>query len=380
MALSTETKVGIFFILGLVLLGIITFKVENWSALFVRKHHYYIQLPSASGLAPGGTVAIAGLKVGEIKQIDLLPTGVRMTLSIEARYQVYNGAKATVAWAGLLGTRYVDISLGSISAGVMPPGSEIPTEPSLELTEIFARVQAAAAGLQEVGAKVQELLKNTDFGPKLTKVIDDIAKIADDVSSHRGTLGKLIGDDALYQKVTAIADDLKDLSARLSRLVATNDKRFTSILENIDTTVPEVRDAFAAVKRVAEQIDTGKGLLPALLRDDQMYADLRNALKQISAAADRIDAVATSMQEGKGLIGKLSNDPQLAADFGETIRNIRIITQRLESGDSTVARLIRDKDLYQDIKKVVDDARETLRSAREQIPVGTFASVLLNAF
>jgi ABC-type Fe3+-citrate transport system substrate-binding protein len=86
------------------------------------------------------------------------------------------------------------------------------------------------------------------------------------------------------------------------------------------------------------------------------------------------------MQEGKGLIGKLTTDQALADDFTQTIKSIRAIAERIEKGDSTVARLTRDKDLYQDLKKLLDDARETLRTVREQVSVGTFASVLLNAF
>ncbi len=62
------------------------------------------------------------------------------------------------------------------------------------------------------------------------------------------------------------------------------------------------------------------------------------------------------------------------------MKSVKAIAQRLDTGDNTLARLTRDSDLYTDVKKLVDDARETLRSVKDQVPVGTFASVMLSAF
>jgi len=70
----------------------------------------------------------------------------------------------------------------------------------------------------------------------------------------------------------------------------------------------------------------------------------------------------------------------MADDVRDAIKSLRVVAQRLESGDNTLARLTRDKDLYEDVKKLLDDARETLRSVKEQVPVSTFASLLLTSF
>jgi len=71
---------------------------------------------------------------------------------------------------------------------------------------------------------------------------------------------------------------------------------------------------------------------------------------------------------------------KMSKDLGEAIAGFKNIAVRLDTGDSTLARLTRDKDLYQDVKKLLDDFRETLRTSREQVPVGIFAAVLISAF
>jgi len=148
----------------------------------------------------------------------------------------------------------------------------------------------------------------------------------------------------------------------------------------MDTAMPEIKEAFAGIKRMSQQAETGKGLLPALLNDEKMYEDFKASLAHLSASLDRLDALTKSAREGQGLVARLVSDEQLANNFADAVKSLKAIAARLESGDNTLARLSRDDDMYKDMKKVLADARETLRSVKEQVPLGTFASVLLNSF
>jgi phospholipid/cholesterol/gamma-HCH transport system substrate-binding protein len=380
MAVTTETRVGIFFLVGIAILGLITFKVENLGEVFKRKYEMYTRFPHASGMNVGDAVSIAGVKVGEIKEVTLKDDSVVIVLNIEARARVRRGATATIAWGGLLGNRYIDITLGDPKEPFLPAGSDIPTIPGIELTQVIKKVDAAASQLQE-------MLKGSDAGPKLSRLLDNLLKISEDIRDQKGTIGKLIGSDELYKKAVDIADDLKGTAARLNKLISDNDKRIGNIIENLDAAAPDVRAAIATIRRIAEQVDKGNGLLPQLLRDEQMYKDFKSALSRVSSIADRVEDVAKRVQEGRGLFYKLTQDEQWAKDFDKmskdlstALESFKNIAVRLDTGDSTLARLTRDKDLYVDVKKLLDDFRETLRTSREQVPVGTFAAVLISSF
>jgi len=370
---KTEALVGAFFLVGLVIFGIISFKVGDFSSLFYKKMTMTACFSHASGLKEGDGVHVAGVKVGEIEELTLLDDGVQAVMVMDANVKIRESSVATSAWGGLLGTRYIDITLGDPADPLLPPGSDIPTAPSIEIGEVLRKVDTAAMELHDT-------LKSSNIGPKLSDLIDNLMAISEDIKEQRGTIGKLIRSPELHDKFTEIADDLKDASARIAKLIQDNDERVASILENLDQAVPEARDALAAIKRIGEKIDTGKGILPALIEDEAMYDDLKSALSRLNASLERVDGLTESMREGKGLIARLTNDEALANDFADTIKSLKEITRRLDKGDGTLARLTRDSDMYDDIKKVLDDARETLRSVKEQVPVGTFASVLLSAF
>ncbi len=380
MALSVETKVGLFFLVGLAILGVITFRVANVSEYFQPKAYYKVFFPSASGLNPDDPVAVAGLKVGKIKSLELKDTGVLMTLTIDPKVRIRKDAIATVAWGGLLGNRYIDISLGKADQPWLEPGSEIPVGPTIELTDVLFKVSAAATELQDMlkssgaGSKIQAMLDN------LTKASSDIAQVTEDIRAHRGTVGKLIGSDELYNKAMGIADDLKGSAADVRKLLTDNDQRLRDILAQLDAAIPQAKDAFSSMKKLGDQANSGKGVVAALLNDEKMAQDLRSAVARLGSTLDRLDALTKNIQEGQGLAGRIINDPQMADDVRDAVKSLRVVAQRLETGDNTIARLTRDKDLYEDVKKLLDDARETLRSVKEQIPVSTFASLLLTSF
>jgi phospholipid/cholesterol/gamma-HCH transport system substrate-binding protein len=164
------------------------------------------------------------------------------------------------------------------------------------------------------------------------------------------------------------------------KLLADNNQRLNSILEKLDAAIPEAKDAFTSIKKLGDEANNGKGVVATLLNDEKMAQDLRNSLTRLGSTLDRLDTLTKNAEEGQGLVGRLINDPQMADDVRDAVKSLRVVAQRLETGDNTLARLTRDKDLYEDVKKLLDDARETLRSVKEQVPVGTFASLLLTTF
>ena len=374
MKINTESKVGLFFLVGLAILGVITFKVENLGALMHRTNPYIVEFPHAANVKAGDTVAMAGVKVGEVKQVKLNSNAVQFILSVDNGVRIRRDSVASIAWGGLLGNRYIDLTLGTAAAGDLAPGEPITQiTPTIEITEVLKKLDLAAGSLQE-------MFKGSNFGPKFSSLLDNLNKISEDISQQKGTIGKLVGSDEMYNKVISIADDLKGTSERISKLVKDNDQRINSIIENLEAAIPEAKDAFAAIKKLGEQANSGKGLLAGLLNDEQLYKDFKDSLSSLRGSLDKIESVATAMKDGKGLIGRLASDEQLAKDFGDTVTSMKNIAQRIDKGEGTLGKLTTDTELYDQAKKVLDDVREAVRSMREQVPVGTFASLLLGAF
>ena len=77
-------------------------------------------------------VQVAGVQVGRVWQIGLIPTGdkpVEVTMRINKRFQpvIRADSEASVAAIGLLGGDYIDITRGSVNQPVLTGGATVKT-------------------------------------------------------------------------------------------------------------------------------------------------------------------------------------------------------------------------------------------------------------
>lgn len=77
-------------------------------------------------------VQVAGVQVGRVWQIGLVPTGdkpVEVTMRIEKRFQpvIREDSQASVAVVGLLGGNYIDITRGSVNQPMLAAGATVKT-------------------------------------------------------------------------------------------------------------------------------------------------------------------------------------------------------------------------------------------------------------
>ena len=226
MAMSTETKAGIFFLVAFVILGLATFKVEEVGQILRPSYVLKARFRHASGLKVGDPVAVAGVRVGEVKLLGLDEDGIYVVAEIKTDAKVRKDATASIAWQGLLGTKYLDISLGSREQGLMESGEEIKnTREAIEIGAVMEKVDLA---VQEVRGLLSGGVKD-----EMGTIITNMAKISEDVAKQRGTLGKLVGSDEMYKKLDAIATDLTSAAGSLKKILAENEKDLEEVPANV---------------------------------------------------------------------------------------------------------------------------------------------------
>jgi phospholipid/cholesterol/gamma-HCH transport system substrate-binding protein len=376
---SVETKVGAFFLCGLVVFGYVLFHVQDAGSLFSKQIILRARFTHAGGLRSGDAVTLSGLKVGEIQKIELLPDAadgrtVKVTMAIDRTYAVRQGAKASIIWGGLLGNRLIDIKQGSGEA--MLNNSEIiDTRDSVELTAIFEKVDKASTSLQDI-------LSGGGIGGEVSGAFSSFKDVMEKIKKGEGTIGKLVNSDEIYKDAQAIMADLKKASARINAIVGDNEGRITDIMKSLKTAVPKAEEAFAAIKELGEKVEKGDGILPALISDKKMKENLENALAKLSKSLNKIEEVANDLRdpEGKSTLARLMHDEKLGDDIASAVSDLKKVASRLEKGESSLGKLMGDSEMYDKVSKLLDDGRETLRRVKEQVPVGTFAGILMSAF
>lgn len=120
-----ELAVGIFVLLGVAALFLLALKVSGLS-LSAGQSTYtlYAEFNDVGGLRVRGRVSLAGVTVGQVQSIELDPKSMKakVEMSIDSSVDfISTDSIAVISTSGLLGDKYIDVSLGgdeeTLSAG-----------------------------------------------------------------------------------------------------------------------------------------------------------------------------------------------------------------------------------------------------------------------
>jgi len=193
--MSSPVRLGIFVVLALVMLGAAVFLIGNKQFLFRRTYRLNANFENAAGLANGAGVRVAGIQKGTVKRIDLpgSPEGqvlVEMNLDETTRPVIKKDSIASISSEGLVGDRYVEISMGSEKAQPVQEGDTIQGEPALQIADLMKKADQilddARGAVEDTGA-----------------IAGNLKSISSKINQGTGTVGALINDRSVYQRVNA---------------------------------------------------------------------------------------------------------------------------------------------------------------------------------
>ena len=135
-----DISVGLFMLLGLLALLVMTMKVTSFSD-FMSQTDYQVtaSFTDIGGLKVRAPVTVAGVRIGEVSHIELQPgeLNARVTMKLRSDKRIpYDDASARILTEGLIGSNYVSIV----------PGFEDETNrthPYLRNGDVIAKTQEA---------------------------------------------------------------------------------------------------------------------------------------------------------------------------------------------------------------------------------------------
>lgn len=370
--MKLEVKVGVFFIVGLIILAVLTFKISDFTQLILERYEIHAKVKHAAGLQVGDPVAVAGVKVGTVKNLKLETDNVDLTLLIDKTAKIHKDALGVIAWSGLLGARYVDITMGAPASATLKGGDQLP------MKEAY-RPETLIDKLDVVFASVHDMMTgpSADSFKALPKKIDtaltSLTSVTEDLRSGKGTLGKLLTSDETQVKLEAAFKSVQEAADQVRDIAKKNSENIDKTISSLGDVGPQIKDAVANLNSILKDAKEGKGPFMKLLTDEKMATDLQDTITSLKAFSDKL-------QSGEGVIGRLSTDKALADDVAVALKNLKDVSDRLGKGEGTLGKLLTDEQGYQDFQKLMAEARDLLRSIKEQIPVGAFGSAISGAF
>jgi phospholipid/cholesterol/gamma-HCH transport system substrate-binding protein len=108
----TQLIVGIFTLIGIAALVFLSMRLGRIELFPTPGYALYANFDNISGLKTGDRVEIAGVQVGKVVAISLDHERARVAMRINDGVQVDNEAIAAIKTSGIIGDKYVSISLG----------------------------------------------------------------------------------------------------------------------------------------------------------------------------------------------------------------------------------------------------------------------------
>lgn len=140
--LKLEFFVGLFVLAGVCAISYMAIRMGD-IGLFEQQGYYELEgrFDSVSGLKEGAAVEMSGVKVGRVKSIafDAERFQAVVIMEIPNSVQLSTDSVASVRTSGIIGDKYIKVSIGG-EEDVLQPGDQFEqTESSLDIEELISR-------------------------------------------------------------------------------------------------------------------------------------------------------------------------------------------------------------------------------------------------
>jgi phospholipid/cholesterol/gamma-HCH transport system substrate-binding protein len=109
---TTQFIVGIFALLGIAALAILSISLGKISIFPTPGYTLYASFDNISGLKTGDQVQLDGVQIGKVQHIGLKDMRARVALRIDQGVDIDSDANAAIETSGIIGDKYVSIDLG----------------------------------------------------------------------------------------------------------------------------------------------------------------------------------------------------------------------------------------------------------------------------
>jgi phospholipid/cholesterol/gamma-HCH transport system substrate-binding protein len=323
----SQLKLGIVGVAAAALTVVIIIAVGGQGGFFWERYPLKAEFSDVRGLKTGAVVRLAGKDVGTVTSVEFVGSmiEVQFEVSKKVRNLITDQSEAVVGSLSLLGEAILDVKAARTGVTV-PDWGYVATIEGGGLSDLAS---GAAESLSSAGAMIA------------------------DMRAGKGTVGKLITDEALYRDLQQFVASAGDLANRLKAGDGTVGKlvndpavwnSLKASLENLQATTARLNERESAVGR--------------LLNDEAMGTSLSSTLTNLDETTGRLN-------RGDGTLGKLITERELYDRINSMAGRLDTVVAGLNTSEGTVGRLLHDQLLYENMNRAVTELRDLLADIRK---------------
>ena len=250
--ISSKIRLGIFISLGIAVFIVAIYFIGEKQQLFRSTFRVSGVFKDVGGLQAGNNVRLSGINIGTIDNVTIISdTSVRVDIVIDesTRRFIKKDAVASIGSEGLMGNKALIISPGTGDKKIIEDNDFIATTQPTDIDEILKSLKTT--------------IDNT------SAITGDLAKIATNIESGKGTIGRLMMDKEWRQNFETTIINLKEGSDGF-RVLMDKANEMDKILISLESTIENTNKITNDLSSITGSIQSGDGIIGRLFMDQSM--------------------------------------------------------------------------------------------------------------
>jgi phospholipid/cholesterol/gamma-HCH transport system substrate-binding protein len=311
---KTETRVGIFIVTALAIFLYLSVNIGALRLDRAQYHSYKTYFDDTGGLDVKSPVKIAGVEVGWVDAIDLLPDGkAEIAMRVSKSIKLAKNSYAMISQEGLIGTKTLVLEAGDPSTGILLPGSTLsmPGKSSATVSDLLDQFKDIASNIQDIAYSFRNVFATAQGERDMKEALSGIAKASNRMADFGEVLDRTVRKNE--ENINAMLLSFKNVGHHLDEgvpkftqnfdnltiafaddtlpKISSASQRVGTAFETIDDAAVQARETFREAEQVAEKINTGKGVLGKLINEDETYDDIKKTIRGLKDYVTRAQSL-----------------------------------------------------------------------------------------
>lgn len=322
--LLQELKVGVFVLFFLVAIVASVFILSGGAQAFAKEYTLRTTFKDVKGLKTGAVVRLAGIDVGQVSAVEFSADqgkkeiDVELTIRTDYQERIRADSVASISSIGLLGDMYITLTVGNPDQPQLADEGHITSSESVDFLAYADKATSIVENAASISKKVDLMLGSDDAASKagVSDSLSHVEAMLAEAKDGKGVLHTLIYDEGtartvknMVQNADGIVADVKAITGE----VRTGNGLAHALIYSDDgeKLTRKLGDAADALDGLMTDLKSGDSLAHALLYDPGKAA----LMDDLQASVANINGVTAAVNGGEGTLGLLVRDPQLYEDM-----------------------------------------------------------------
>lgn len=277
--------VGLFALLVLAAFVVAVLSLSQNRGLWTPRYELLAYFDDVQGLIDGAPVRLAGKDIGIVEAVrfsefDSGEAPVRVDLSLErvALSRIRTDSVATIRTFGLLGDKYVEVTIGTTEGIPLADGAVLASSSPPNFDQVVTKGTNALDEIATLAGNVNRIVDDfSTGGVAIAESFDAIAEFMKEIRDGQGLFHSLIYDEYEGEGVESISRSLVTLE-QILREVAEGDGLMNALIYDSPGEIESLGEINEAAKRISsilKKIDEGEGTMGLLVTDPTLYEDVK---------------------------------------------------------------------------------------------------------